>query len=103
MRLSGALASDGHFVLLFEGEHKDCTHTKHIARVLDYTFVFCKATKVPVAIYCGAEIQDKEDVITLVGELADKYALVGSLVQSDYFEELAKALLNVEDLNLEEA
>jgi len=101
MRLSGAKASDGHYVLLFEGEHQDCKHTKHIARVLDYTFIFCKEAKVPVAIYCGAEVQDKEDVVTLVGELAEKYSLIGGLVKSTYFEKLADALLEVENLTLE--
>ena len=100
MRISGAKASDGHYVLLFEGDHRDCSHTKHVARVLDYTFVFCKTTKVPVAIYCGTEVQDNEDVVTLVGELADKYTLIGGLVQSTYFDELAKALLEVEDITL---
>lgn len=102
MQLSGAKASDGHFVLLFESDHtKDCKHTKHIARVLDYTFIFCKETKTPVAIYCGAEIEEKEDVLTLVGELAEQYSLLGSLVKSTYFEQLADALLEVEDVTLE--
>jgi hypothetical protein len=102
MRLSGAKASDGHFILLFEGEHKDCKHTKHIARLLDYVFVFCKETKIPIAIYCGAEVQEEEDVITLVGELAEKYTLISGLTQSSYFDELAKALLDVESLTLED-
>jgi hypothetical protein len=101
VNLSGAKASDGHFVLLFESEHGDCKHTKHIARVLDYTFVFCKETKTPVAIYCGAEIEEKEDVITLVGELAEKYSLIGGLVKSSYFEQLADALLDVQTITLE--
>jgi hypothetical protein len=100
MRLTGAKASDGHYVLLFEGNHDDCKHRKHIARVLDYTFVFCHETRVPVAIYCGSEIVDDEDVITLVGELADKYLLVGGLINSPFFDELAKALLSVEDVTL---
>ena len=99
MRLSGAKASDGRFILLFEGQH-ECTHTKHIARMLDYTFVFCKATKTPVAIYCGEEVQENEDVITLVGELAEKFTLIGGLVQSSYFDELSKALLDVEEVTL---
>ena len=99
MRLSGAKASDGRFILLFEGGH-DCKHTKHIARMLDYTFVFCKETKAPIAIYCGAEVQEEPDVITLIGELAEKYSLVASLVQSSYFDELAKALLDIEEITL---
>jgi hypothetical protein len=102
MRLSGAKASDGHFVLLFESDHtKDCKHIKHVARVLDYTFVFCKETKTPIAIYCGAEIEENADVITLVGELAEQYSLLGGLVKSSYFEQLANALLEVEDVTLE--
>jgi hypothetical protein len=101
MRLSGAKASDGRFILLFEGEHKNCKHTKHIARMLDYTFVFCKETKTPIAIYCGAEIENQEDVNTLVTELAEKYSLIGGLIKSTYFEKLADALLEVEDVTLE--
>jgi isoaspartyl peptidase/L-asparaginase-like protein (Ntn-hydrolase superfamily) len=68
--------------------------------MLDYTFVFCKATKTPVAIYCGEEVQENEDVITLVGELAEKFTLIGGLVQSSYFDELSKALLDVEEVTL---
>jgi len=100
--LTGAKASDGKYVLLFEGDHTsaNCKHTKHVARVLDYTFIFCKETKAPIAIYCGAEIVDDQDVLTLVGELADKYSLVGEIVKSTFFDELAKALLSVEDIRL---
>jgi hypothetical protein len=102
MLISGAKASDGKYILLFEGDHTtaNCTHTKHVARVLDYTFIFCKETKAPIAIYCGAEIVEDQDVLTLVAELADKYSLMGELVKSPFFDELAKALLSVEDVNL---
>jgi hypothetical protein len=99
-RLTGAKASDGHYILLFEGQHDNCVHAKHIARVLDYTFVFCKDTKEPIAIYCGSEVIDDEDVVTLVGELAEKYSLVGALGKKPYFDELAKSLLSVEDVRM---
>lgn len=102
--LTGAKAHDGKYILFFEGQHDNCTHTKHIARVLDYTFVFCNSTKAPVAIYCGAEIIDDEDVLTLVAELAEKYSLTGSArfvpLQSPFFEELAKALLVVDKVEV---
>jgi hypothetical protein len=102
MLLTGAKASDGKYVLLFEGDHTstNCKHTKHVARVLDYTFIFCKETKAPIAIYCGAEIVEDQDVLTLVAELADKYSLMGELVQSPFFDKLSEALLSVEDVNL---
>jgi hypothetical protein len=100
MNLTGAKASDGHYVLFFEGKHDNCSHQKHIARVLDYTFVFCKDTKTPVAVYCGSEIVDDEDVLTLVGELAEKYSQLTGVVGSPFFDELAKALLDVEGVTL---
>jgi hypothetical protein len=100
MRLSGAKASDGRFVLLFEGLHDDCKHVKHVAKVLDYTFVFCKETLAPMVIYCGAEIVDNEDVLTLVMELADKYSLMSGVVESPFFSELSKSLLSLEGMTL---
>lgn len=102
MLLTGAKANDGKYVLFFESEHNSstCQHTKHVARVLDYTFIFCKETKTPIAIYCGKEIVEDQDVLTLVAELADKYGLMGELVRSPFFDKLADALLSVEDVNL---
>jgi hypothetical protein len=104
MLVTGAKANDGRYVLFFEGKHEACTHTKHIAKVLDYTFVFCKETKAPIAIYCGSEIVEDADVKTLVAELAEKYSFTGSSplvpLQSPFFDELAKALLSVEKVEI---
>jgi hypothetical protein len=102
MLLTGARANDGHFVLLFQGTHDNCKHRKHLASVLDYTFVFCRDTKAPLAIYCGAEVIEDEDVLNLVAELAEKYSLLSGIVESPFFDELSKALLEVENVNLME-
>lgn len=68
--------------------------------MLDYTFVFCKVTKHPIAIYCGAEVVDDEDAVTLVGELAEKFGLVGGLITNDYLDKLSASLLSIEDVVL---
>lgn len=89
--------------MLFEGGHQDCKHSKHMARVLDYTFVFCKDTKAPIAIYCGAEVVEDADVKTLVAELAEKYSLIGERLvplTSPFFNELGKSLLSVEKIDI---
>jgi len=100
MQLTGARASDGHYVLLFEGGHEDCKHTKHIARVNDYQFVFCKETQEPLAIYCGDEIVSEEDVLVLIGELGERFGLMGDIVMSPYFKKFATAVLDVSYLQL---
>ena len=100
MFITSAKSSEGKFILLFEDGHNDCTHEKHIASILDYTFIFCKATRAPVAIYCGDEVKEEEDVINLVAELAEKYSILSGAIESPYFENLSKSMMEVEGIRL---
>jgi hypothetical protein len=98
MFITSSKASDGKFILMFESDHIDCKHEKHVANILDYTFIFCKATHTPIAIYCGAEVKEDEDVLNLVAELAEKYSILNGVIESPYFDNLSKALLDVEGI-----
>lgn len=95
--------TNGKYVLVFENsEELECPHIKHIANLGGYTFVFCKETRNPIVIYTGEEIKSEDDVSVLVESLAEKYGLMGDIIESPFFAKLGKAFLKVKGVEFED-
>jgi hypothetical protein len=92
---------NGGFTILFETpEAEHCTHRKHIAHMLDYDFLFCKDTQQPIAVYTGKEIKTVDDVGELMVGLAEKFTVLLGSFESPYFNSLAKAIIDSQDIKL---
>ena len=90
---------DKRFIILFQGNH-ECTHTKNLDEVKGYQFVWCKATREPIAIYCAEEIESQDDALLLVKELGERFSLLSGAIESPYFQALSASLLDVDDISL---
>jgi hypothetical protein len=117
IKITATRASDSRFVLLFDEE--ECSHKKHIARIGDYTFLFCSHTKNPVALYCGSDIKDEQDVLEFISSLTEAFVKMAGfksllnprykgrlgtrtdgVIESPYFSMLARKMLDVSEINL---
>lgn len=102
-------ANDNRYIILFDGQEKECKHAKHIAHIKMYDFVFCKATKQPICVYCGPEIETEKDALEVISALTEDYSMVIDFLKSNsrfgspYFKELIAAFVNSEELNVLES
>jgi hypothetical protein len=90
---------DNRYIILFQGGH-ECKHTKTLDEIQGYQFVYCKATKEPIALYCAKEIVNDDDALLLVKELGERFSMLHGTVESIYFQALSAALLDVDEITL---
>ena len=107
-----AKASDGKYVIYFSGKEPECVHAKHVTIIEGYTFVFCKKSKDPIALYCTDEIVSSDGALEMIKALADSYTLLAGLgegqtgnariemLDSPYFKALANTVINTKSIQI---
>lgn len=100
--------SDDRYVIFFNGSEENCKHSKRVAKIGDYIFLFCSDTKNPVCIYCGSDIKSSDNAVDFLTIFAQTHTLLNDIIpdnhvfSSIYFEKLSKAVFNTKDFNLME-
>lgn len=99
-KINVAKTDENKYMILFTGKEENCTHAKHVSKIKGYTFIFCKNTKNPIALYCADEITDFDEATEMITLLANEYSLLHDMLGSPYFKALANVLVKVDEVGV---